>query len=92
MSSNANATSSPHAKRTSCVQEFIKHKYTAVAHGRELVKTEGVQENFYEGARGPICRLGCVDDAVGEGVFDQIRGGLEIEVVHDLSLMKLDGS
>ena len=48
MSSNAKATSSPHAKRTSRVQEFIKHTDTTVAHGKKLVKTAGVQENFYE--------------------------------------------
>jgi hypothetical protein len=28
------------------------HKCTAVAHGKELVETAGIKENFYEGERG----------------------------------------
>jgi len=92
MSSNAKATSSPHAERTSRVQEFIKHTDTTVAHGKKLVKTAGVQENFYEREGGLIGQLRWVDDAMGKCVFDQICGSLKLEGVQDLSLMKLDGS
>ncbi|HEY6261759.1 MAG TPA: hypothetical protein VIW47_09195 [Nitrospiraceae bacterium] len=37
-----------------------------------------------------IVRLGCADDAVGQCVFDQVCSGLQLELVQDLSLMKLD--
>jgi hypothetical protein len=47
----------------------------------ELVETAGVRENFYEGGEGLIGRLGCVDDAVGQCVFDQICRRLQLELV-----------
>lgn len=78
-------------KGTSIAQGSRGEKYTVVASGKELVKPEDVQQNYYEDQLADV-GLGCAYDAVGKRVFDQIRGGFEMQMFQDLRLMKLDGA
>lgn len=71
--------------------------YSVITHrseGEELGNSEedsgNITRSIEKGRRARIITLRCLHDAVGQGVFDQIRGGLEIELRQNLALMKLN--